>query len=519
MDGHCYLSIKRSVDSLADHVKAASPGGKPSFVQCALVPCSFSRSMQRRLDDLLKCSLTDDQERCLVLRSALSFAERAIHELTAHHQTQAQHTISLWTAIRSHGCQFLGPAMQEEVLKLILLALEDGSALSRKVLVQFIVQRLQMQFPQASKTAVGHVVQLLYRASCFIVMKRDEESSLMQLKEEFRNYDSLRRQHDTQIVEMSMEVGLRIGPEQWSCLLYGDSNHKSHMQSIIDRLLRNQTFAQNVDDLSLAMKQTNDPFRVSTELRDPLNLLTSCDLSTTSTLSDLDECLKAIVAVTDCLARVLRLKQGCRPDPVNPRYESPNGCNNDVQTVSNRNWNNPLNPDSKSRQKRFSNESFIKVESENSMQRHSQQPPISNVSSEPIISDVTESMRSCQINGQSPSRYFAKKEDMFSPSCRRYSEFNDELFASSPYQPVSFHVLHQPQFLSMSPMVTVVSKETASAPCQSALFIPVSLCNQPMPANLVQPQWFPAAADACGQYDLLNMQLNSDRGISNSSLS
>ena len=61
-------------------------------------------------------------------------------------------------------------AMQEEVLKLILLALEDGSALSRKVLVLFVVQRLEAQYPQASKTAIGHVVQLLYRASCFKVL-------------------------------------------------------------------------------------------------------------------------------------------------------------------------------------------------------------------------------------------------------------------------------------------------------------------------------------------------------------
>lgn len=61
------------------------------------------------------------------------------------------------------------PAMQEEVLKLVLLALEDGSALSRKVLVMFVVQRLEPHFPQASKTSIGHVVQLLYRASCFKV--------------------------------------------------------------------------------------------------------------------------------------------------------------------------------------------------------------------------------------------------------------------------------------------------------------------------------------------------------------
>lgn len=63
-------------------------------------------------------------------------------------------------------------AMQEEALKLVLLALEDGSALSRKVLVLFVVQRLEPRFPQASKTSIGHVVQLLYRASCFKVWRR-----------------------------------------------------------------------------------------------------------------------------------------------------------------------------------------------------------------------------------------------------------------------------------------------------------------------------------------------------------
>ena len=59
--------------------------------------------------------------------------------------------------------------MQEEALKLVLLALEDGSALSRKVLVLFVVQRLEPRFPQASKTSIGHVGQRLYRASCFKV--------------------------------------------------------------------------------------------------------------------------------------------------------------------------------------------------------------------------------------------------------------------------------------------------------------------------------------------------------------
>lgn len=45
-------------------------------------------------------------------------------------------------------------------------------------------------------------MQLLYRASCFNVLKRDGESSLMQLKDEFRSYESLRREHDAQIVQV-----------------------------------------------------------------------------------------------------------------------------------------------------------------------------------------------------------------------------------------------------------------------------------------------------------------------------
>lgn len=68
-------------------------------------------------------------------------------------------------------------------------------------------------------------------------MKRDGESSLMQLKAEFRDYESLRREHDAQIVQVALEAGLRISPDQWSSLLYGDQSHRSHMQSIIDKVV------------------------------------------------------------------------------------------------------------------------------------------------------------------------------------------------------------------------------------------------------------------------------------------
>ena len=146
---------------------------------------ALSRPMQRKLVTLLNCQLVEEEGRARAARSARSLGERSVTELILQHQNPQQLSANLWAAVRARGCQFLGPAMQEEVLKLVLLALtiENDSALSRKVLVMFVVQRLEPHFPQASKTSIGHVVQLLYRASCFKVrcgyplVLRQEESA------------------------------------------------------------------------------------------------------------------------------------------------------------------------------------------------------------------------------------------------------------------------------------------------------------------------------------------------------
>lgn len=129
----------------------------------------------------------------------------------------------------------------------------------------------------------------------------------MQLKEEFRTYEALRREHDSQIVQIAMEGGLRIAPDQWSSLLYGDQSHKSHMQSIIDKVcgvglsasiqhfsvyrtlclnrkflfLQLQTpasFAQSVQELTIALQRTGDPANLN-RLRPHLDLLANIDPS------------------------------------------------------------------------------------------------------------------------------------------------------------------------------------------------------------------------------------------------
>ncbi len=93
----------------------------------------LSRPMQRKLVTLINCQLLEEDGQLRAARAARSLGERSVTELILQHQNPQQLSANLWAAVRARGCQFLGPAMQEEVLKLVLLALEDGSALSRKV--------------------------------------------------------------------------------------------------------------------------------------------------------------------------------------------------------------------------------------------------------------------------------------------------------------------------------------------------------------------------------------------------
>uniref|UniRef100_T1IW63 RING-type E3 ubiquitin transferase n=1 Tax=Strigamia maritima TaxID=126957 RepID=T1IW63_STRMM len=285
-----YLDAKKCIEDLALYLKPFSLGNLGSTASI------LSRPMQRKLVTLINCQLVEEEGRARAMRAARSLGERTVTELILQHQNPQQLSANLWAAVRARGCQFLGPAMQEEVLKLVLLALEDGSALSRKVLVMFVVQRLEPHFPQASKTSIGHVVQLLYRASCFKVSKREGDSSLMQLKDEFRTYEALRREHDAQIVQIATEAGLRIAPDQWSSLLYGDTAHKSHMQSIIDKLQTPQSFAQSVQELVIALQRTGDPGNLSC-LRLHLELLAAIDPSPDALPPSWEETQNAMQAV------------------------------------------------------------------------------------------------------------------------------------------------------------------------------------------------------------------------------
>ncbi|CAH2035737.1 unnamed protein product, partial [Iphiclides podalirius] len=319
-DRQAYDAIVRCLEHLAIYLKLCGSGST------SLTGGRLSRPMQRKLVTLLQCAMTDDEGRGRAARAARSLGERTVTELILQHQNPQQLSANLWAAVRARGCQFLGPAMQEEVLKLVLLALEDGSALSRKVLVMFVVQRLEPHFPQASKTSIGHVVQLLYRASCFKVSKRECDSSLMQLKEEFRTYDSLRREHDAQIVQIATEAGLRIAPDQWSALLYGDTAHKSHMQSIIDKLQTPQSFAQSVQELFIALQRTGDPAQLVV-MSMHLDRLASIDASPDAKSPSWQQLAEMIMSIKEVVSGLIHyLQQQGRDSNHNQRHILQDRC-------------------------------------------------------------------------------------------------------------------------------------------------------------------------------------------------
>ena len=159
-----FLVSRRSIRDAALFLQPLAEPGGGSVIHY------LTRPMMKKLVTVVNCQLLEPDGRARVLRAARSIMDRTITELLVMHQNQQQISTLLWSAIRSRGCQFLGPVMQEEALKLILKVLEGGAYLSRKNIVLYVVQQLQQQdFHQASKTCVGHVVQLLYRASCFHV--------------------------------------------------------------------------------------------------------------------------------------------------------------------------------------------------------------------------------------------------------------------------------------------------------------------------------------------------------------
>ncbi len=71
--------------------------------------------------------------------------------------------------------------------------------------------------------------------------------------------------------------GLRISPEQWSSLLYGDTQHKSSMQSIIDKLSTPASFAQAIQEFLIVLQRAGDSSKHLSYLKSDFEYLAQID--------------------------------------------------------------------------------------------------------------------------------------------------------------------------------------------------------------------------------------------------
>ncbi len=86
--------------------------------------------MLRKLVSIVTCQALESEGRVRILRAARSIADRTVTELLVMHQNQQQLSTQLWTAVKNRGCQFLGPVMQEEALKLVLMVKSQSLTLN-----------------------------------------------------------------------------------------------------------------------------------------------------------------------------------------------------------------------------------------------------------------------------------------------------------------------------------------------------------------------------------------------------
>lgn len=68
--------------------------------------------------------------------------------------------------------------------------------------------------------------------------------------------------------------------------MYGDTAHKSHMQSIIDKLQSPSSFNQSIQELVIALQRTGDPANLS-PLKQYFERLADIDPSPNSGLFEL----------------------------------------------------------------------------------------------------------------------------------------------------------------------------------------------------------------------------------------
>jgi len=107
------MSCSSVLEVIASYLHHSVSSGSNNTMSCAFITSSgqfsLSRPMQKKLGSLLSCQLATQEGRMKLAACLKALAERCITELILQHQHPHQLSSNLWGAVRSRGCQFLGP--------------------------------------------------------------------------------------------------------------------------------------------------------------------------------------------------------------------------------------------------------------------------------------------------------------------------------------------------------------------------------------------------------------------------
>ncbi|KAK0416428.1 hypothetical protein QR680_012477 [Steinernema hermaphroditum] len=202
---------------------------------CSVTSASLSRAVQRKALILIRSNVLDMSGRFHCLRSIKSLADRIQNEILLPMMTVTKPS-QIWDALRERRCQFLGPAPHLAVLKEVHDIYKDGFTISRKVAVKAITVKMLPNYPTLSKTAIGHLFQILYSGHMFHVVPRADGCAMLRLKTKFYDFEEFYYEHDVSLIRLILDCSLRVDKKLLSKLLYGTLDRQRHVQSIIDRL-------------------------------------------------------------------------------------------------------------------------------------------------------------------------------------------------------------------------------------------------------------------------------------------
>ncbi|CAF2878072.1 unnamed protein product [Rotaria sp. Silwood2] len=237
----------------------------------------FSRSTTRKIFSLLNNQYINHEGRSKVLEAIRSLGEHICIDCIRHYQKPQQLKDNLEAAIRLPKGHFPEP---EKVLKTILLFLKCCHPItSGENLVESMAQIVQRKDPYGILSRVHDIVHLLsITPCCFQMVEQADSSSSIKLKPEFQNYESIRREYDSRIIEMAMSNDFCLSAEQWSYLFYGNMQHEFEMALIYQKLHTPQSFTTAINLFyDMAKHAQGDPQTIE-HLRGYFQFLSNIDL-------------------------------------------------------------------------------------------------------------------------------------------------------------------------------------------------------------------------------------------------